>query len=164
MDKKECVINPKTGRAVKADSKIGKMILGGKPKAEPKKVEPKKAEPKKVEPKKVEPKKVEPKKETLNIFELMNNFNLYFQETNLQDLITKNKENEKDILTEISNKYNEYIGKIDDIKNNIDDPIEWVKNLTKEQKQIVKEYGLSSKRNTLIKRVKNAKKNKRETN
>ena len=139
MDKRECVINPKTGRAVKADSKIGKMILGGKPKAEPKKV-------------------------TLNIFELMNNFNLYFKETNLQDLITKNKENEKDILTEISNKYNEYIGKIDDIKNNIDDPIEWVKNLTKEQKQIVKEYGLSSKRNTLIKRVKNAKKNKRETN
>ena len=62
MDKKECVINPKTGRAVKADSKIGKMILGGKPKAEPKKVEPKKVEPKKVEPKKVEPKKAEPKK------------------------------------------------------------------------------------------------------
>ena len=62
MDKKECVINPKTGRAVKADSKIGKMILGGKPKAEPKKVVPKKVEPKKVVPKKVEPKKVEPKK------------------------------------------------------------------------------------------------------
>lgn len=37
MDKKECVINPKTGRAVKADSKIGKMILEGKTKAEPKK-------------------------------------------------------------------------------------------------------------------------------
>jgi rRNA processing protein Gar1 len=151
MSTPSCVINPKTGRAVKADSKIGKMILGGKPKTEPKKVEPKK----------IEPKKVEPKKETLNIFELMKNFNLYFKETNLQNLITKNKENEKDILTEISNKYNEYIGKIDDIKNNIDDPTEWVKNLTKEQKQIVKEYGLSSKRNTLIKRVKNAKKQNR---
>lgn len=50
MDKKNCVINPKTGRAVKADSKIGKMILGIK--AQPKKAEPKKAEPKKVEAKK----------------------------------------------------------------------------------------------------------------
>jgi hypothetical protein len=61
MDKNNCVINPKTGRAVKADSKIGKMILGIK--AQPKKAEPKKAEPKKAEPKKAEPKKAEPKKE-----------------------------------------------------------------------------------------------------
>ena len=63
MDKKECVINPKTGRAVKSDSKIGKMILGGKPKAEPKKAEPKKVEPKKVEPIKAVPIKPEPMKE-----------------------------------------------------------------------------------------------------
>lgn len=36
MDKPACVINPKTGRAVKSDSKLGKQILAGKVKKEPK--------------------------------------------------------------------------------------------------------------------------------
>ena len=57
-----CVINPATGRAVKADSRLGKKLMEAKQKAEPKKAEPKKAEPKKAEPKK-QPKKAEPKKE-----------------------------------------------------------------------------------------------------
>ena len=32
--------------------------------------------------------------------------------------------------------------------------MEWVKNLTKEQNKIVKEYGISSKQNTFIKGLK----------
>jgi TPP-dependent indolepyruvate ferredoxin oxidoreductase alpha subunit len=66
MDKKDCVINPKTNRAVKADSKIGKMILGVKTeakKAQPKKEPVKKVEAKKAQPKKEPVKKVEAKKE-----------------------------------------------------------------------------------------------------
>ena len=87
MDKPTCVINSKTKRAVKADSKLGKQILASqknvkkepntmykkpigpvKPKPEPKKEAPK-PEPKKETPKpKPEPKKEapkpEPKKET----------------------------------------------------------------------------------------------------
>jgi len=74
---KDCVINPATGRAVMATSRLGKKLMKAKQKAEPKKpTEPKepaptnkrpraepKKEPKKAEPKKAEPKKAEPKKE-----------------------------------------------------------------------------------------------------
>ena len=38
MDKPKCVINPKSGRAVKADSRLGKQILAGNAKKEPHKM------------------------------------------------------------------------------------------------------------------------------
>lgn len=38
MDKPKCVINPKSGRAVKADSRLGKQILAGNVKKEPHKM------------------------------------------------------------------------------------------------------------------------------
>ena len=60
MDKPTCVINPKTKRAVKADSKLGKQILGGNFKKEPVKPAPK---PKKEVPKPKKEVKPEPKKE-----------------------------------------------------------------------------------------------------
>lgn len=54
-----CVINPATGRAVKADSRLGKKLMEAKQKAEPKKpTEPKEPAPTNKRPR-AKPKKKE---------------------------------------------------------------------------------------------------------
>jgi hypothetical protein len=57
MDHKNCLINPATGRAIRADSKTGQRILNAQNKKENKEAPAKKSSPKKSSPKKSSPKK-----------------------------------------------------------------------------------------------------------
>lgn len=163
METPKCVINPKTGRAVRADSKLGKQILAGNVKKEPHTMYKKPIGPvKPKEPHTMYKKPIGPAKQQEDIFMLMKNFNNNFSTIEIEKYLKNNeptRENVKKLLDIYKNK-NEKIQKMkEQMKDEIKDEIDFIKGLAGEQKKILKEYITTSKESTLLRRFKTAKKN-----
>ena len=163
MTDPNCVINPKTGRAVKTSGKLGQKILKEQqnvnktPHTMYKKpigpVKPK--EPHTMYKKPIGP--VKPKTVDDDIFSLMKKFNNDYSVSGIEKQL-KNKEATRDESKKFVDLFTNRYEQINVLKDKIEDPIKWIKEMNAEQKKIVKEYTTAQKTSVLLKRFKLAKK------